>query len=49
MGELCQDALRDEFRRGAEGDEQKSSGKPKFRPVADGDAWIAGFTRSHDG
>ena len=35
MGELSLEALREEFKRGAEGDDQKASGKPKFRPVAD--------------
>ena len=42
MGELSQEAPRAEFRRSGEGEDQKSS---KFRPVADRDAWVAGFTQ----
>ena len=44
MGELSQEALRAEFRRPGEGEDQKSS-KAKFRPVADRDAWVAGFAQ----
>ena len=44
MGELSQEALRAEFRCPGEGEDQKSS-KAKFRPVADRDAWVAGFAQ----
>ena len=44
MGELSQEALRVEFRRSGEGEDQKLS-KAKFRSVADRDAWVAGFAQ----
>ena len=44
MGELFQEALWAEFRRRGEGEDQKSS-KARFHPVADRDAWVAGFTQ----
>ena len=44
IGELSQEALRAEFKRSGESEESKSS-KAKFRPVADKDAWVAGFVQ----
>ena len=44
MGELSQEALRAEFERSGESEYSKSS-KTKFRPVADRDAWVAGFVQ----
>ena len=44
MGELSQEALRAEFKRSGESEVSKSS-KAKFRPVADRDAWVAGFVQ----
>ena len=44
MGELSQEALRAEFRRPGEGEDQKSS-KAKFRLVVDRNAWVAGFAQ----
>ena len=44
MGVLSQEALRAEFRRSGEGEDQKPS-TAKFRPVADRDAWVAGFAQ----
>ncbi len=45
MGELYQDALRAEFRRSSEGDEQKASKPRTFRSVADRDVWVASFAQ----
>lgn len=45
MGELSQEALREEFKRSSESEDQKTSGRPKFRPVADRDAWVASFAQ----
>ena len=44
MGELSQEALRAEFKRSREAEDSKSS-KAKFHPVADKDAWVAGFAQ----
>ena len=44
MGELSQETLRAEFKRSGESEDSKSS-KTKFRPVADRDAWVAGFVQ----
>ena len=45
MGELSQEALRVEFRPPGKEDEDQKSSKAKFRPVADRDAWVAGFAQ----
>ncbi len=45
MGELSQEALRAEFKRMSEGEDQKPSKARSFRPVADRDAWISGFAQ----
>ncbi len=45
MGELSQDALRAEFWRSSEGDDQKASKPRTFRPVADRDAWVASLSQ----
>ena len=44
MGELSQEALQAEFKRSGESKDSKSS-KAKFCPVADRDAWVAGFVQ----
>ena len=44
--ELSQEALRAEFRRTVEGEDQKSTSKSKsIRPVVDWDAWVASFAQ----
>lgn len=45
MGELSQIALRGEFKRSSKEEDQKSSRKLKFLPVADWDAWVVGFVK----
>ncbi len=56
MGELSQEALRAEFKRATEGEDQKSSKLKSLRQIADRDAWAASFAqyagvvcRSHPG
>ena len=44
MGELSQEALRAELKRSGESEDSKSS-KAKLHPVADRDAWVAGFVQ----
>ena len=44
MGELSQEALQAELKHSGESEDSKSS-KVKFRPVADRDAWVAGFVQ----
>ncbi len=45
MGELSQEALRAEFKRSSEGEDQKPSKGKSFRPVIDRDAWVSGFAQ----
>ncbi len=45
MGELSQEALRAEFRRAVDGENQKPSKSRAIRPVVDRDAWAASFAQ----
>ncbi len=45
MGELSQEALRAEFRRAVDGEDQKPSKSRAIRPVVDQDVWAASFAK----
>ncbi len=45
MGELSQEALRAEFKRATEGEDQKSSKSKSLWQIADRDAWAASFAQ----